>query len=91
MFSTNINETDDKLFTGVDDTRENLLLVSNKPAMKLCHGFSVIVSVVDIGDKFITDVIVHGEQSSTGDKKKTLAINLSPVTMTLVKYYLRGQ
>ncbi len=37
--------------------------------MKPCHGFSVIVSVLDTSDKFIADVIVNGEQSSTSDKK----------------------
>jgi hypothetical protein len=54
-----------------------LLPVSTTPAISPCHGFSVIVGVIDTGDKFIID---------TGDQllavTMTPAINLSPVTRT---------
>jgi hypothetical protein len=40
MFITCVNDTGEKLFSGVNDTGER-------------HGFSVIAGVVDTGDKFI--------------------------------------
>ncbi len=51
-------------------------------ASVLVSRFSVIASVVDTGDKFLTGVNVAGEQLST--VTMTPAINLSPVTMTPV-------
>ncbi len=56
---------------------KNLSTVSMTPAINPCHGFSVITSVVDTGDKFIVDT---GDQLSA--VTTTLAINLSPVTRT---------
>jgi hypothetical protein len=56
--------------TGVNDTGETT------PAISPCHGFSVIASVVNTGDKFIVDT---GDQLSA---VTTPAINLSPVTRT---------
>jgi hypothetical protein len=40
----------------------NLSPESTTPAINLCHGFSVIGSVVDTGDKFITSVVDTVEQ-----------------------------
>ncbi len=68
------------MFSGVNDT-----------AINSCHGFSVIASVVDTGDKFITGVVVTGDKFITGDNDtgeqlsqvtKTLAINLLSVIRT---------
>jgi hypothetical protein len=36
--------------------------VSLTPAINLCHGFSLIGGVIDIGDKFITSVVDTVEQ-----------------------------
>jgi hypothetical protein len=35
----------------------NLSPVLTTPAINLCHGFSVMGSVIDNGDKFITGVV----------------------------------
>jgi hypothetical protein len=56
MFITGVNDTADKLFTSVNDTGENLSLVSLTPVINPCHGFSVIAIVVDTSDKFLTGV-----------------------------------
>ncbi len=40
----------------------NLLAVSLTPVINLCHGFSLIGSVVDTGDKFITVVVDIAEK-----------------------------
>jgi hypothetical protein len=56
---------------------KNLSPVPLTPAISPCHGFSVIASVVDTGDKFIVDT---GDQLSA--VTTTPAINLSPVTRT---------
>jgi hypothetical protein len=40
----------------------NLSAVSLTPAINLRHGFSLIGSVVDTGDKFITGVIDTAEK-----------------------------
>jgi hypothetical protein len=44
MFITGVNDTGDKLFSGVNDTSKKF---------NPCHGFSVIAGVIDTGDKFI--------------------------------------
>jgi hypothetical protein len=51
-------------------------------AINPCQGFSVIADVVETGNKFIFGVTDTGEQLSS--VTTTLAINLSPVTMTPV-------
>jgi hypothetical protein len=61
--------------------------VSTTPAINPCHGFSVIPGVVDTGDKCITGVNDTGDQLSPVTTKP--AINLLPVTMTLVNNYRR--
>jgi hypothetical protein len=45
MFITSVNDTSNKLFTGINNT-------GNNP----CHGFSVITGVVDTSDKFFSPV-----------------------------------
>ncbi len=60
----------------------NCTAVPTTPAINLCHGFSVISSVIDTSDKFITGVIDTAEQLSP--VTMTLAINLSPVSTILV-------
>jgi hypothetical protein len=40
----------------------NLSAVSLTPTIKLCHGFSLIGSVVDTGNKFITGVVDTAEK-----------------------------
>ncbi len=39
----------------------NCSAVSTTPAINPCHGFSVIASVVDTADEFITGVVVTGD------------------------------
>jgi len=56
------------------------------PAINPCHGFSVIASVVDTGDIFITGVNNTGEQLSL--VTTTLAINLLPMTRTRMPWSL---
>ncbi len=56
--------------------------LSTAPAINSCHGFSVIASVVDTGDKFIIGDNDTGEQLSS--VTKTPAICLFLVTMTPV-------
>jgi hypothetical protein len=59
---------------------KNLSSVSLTPVIHLCHGFSVIAGVVDIGDKFIAgdnDTAITLSPVTT-----TPAINLLPVTRT---------
>jgi hypothetical protein len=65
--------------TGVNDTGEKAVQRCQRHRRKIspCHGFSVIVGVVDTGDKFIVD---NGDQLSA--VTTTPAINLSPVTRT---------
>ncbi len=48
MFINGVNDTGEKLFSGVND-------------ISPCHGFSVIAGVIDTGDKFIVDT---GDQLS---------------------------
>jgi hypothetical protein len=55
--------------------------VSTTPAINLCHGLSVIGSVVDTGDKFITGVVDTTEQLTP--VTMTPAINLSLVSTLL--------
>jgi hypothetical protein len=43
---------------------KSLSPMSLPPVINPCHGFSVIASVVDTGDKFITGVNDTGEQLS---------------------------
>ncbi len=51
--------------SGVSPTpAKNLLPVSLTPAINLCHGFSVIAGVLDIGEQFITG------DNDTGNIKK---------------------
>jgi hypothetical protein len=57
MFISGVNNTGNKLFGGVNDTADKLIGVSLTPAINLCHIFSLIGSVVDTGDKFITSVV----------------------------------
>jgi hypothetical protein len=59
---------------------KNLLPVLLTPAINLCHGFSVIVGVVDTGDSFIAGDNYIGEQLSP--VTTTPAINLLSVTRT---------
>ena len=54
MFITGVNDTGEKLFSGVIPAK-NLSPVLLTPAISPCHGFSVIAGVVDTGDKFIVD------------------------------------
>jgi hypothetical protein len=65
--------------------------VSLTPAINLCHGFSVIAGVVDIGEQFITGDNDTGNNFVAGDNDTgeqlwpvttTPAINLLPVTRT---------
>jgi hypothetical protein len=56
--------------------------VSLTPTINLCHGFSVIGSVVNTSDKFITGVVDTAGQLSP--VTTTPAINLSLVSMTLL-------
>ncbi len=65
-----MSTTPAKSCSAVSTPAKNLSPVSLTPAISPCHGFSVIASVVDTGDKFIVD---------TGDQ---LSKNLSPVTRT---------
>jgi hypothetical protein len=67
MFITGVNDTGEKLFSGVNDTAKNLSPMSLTPAISPCHGFSVIAGVVDTVDKFIVD---------TGDQ--LLAVTTTP-------------
>jgi hypothetical protein len=80
MFITGVNNTSDKLFTGVNNT-------GNNP----CHIFSMIVGFIDTGDKFLTCDNDTGNKFITGDNNTgeqlspvtvTPAINLLPVTRT---------
>jgi hypothetical protein len=87
MFITDVNDTGNKLFSGVNDTGKNLLPVSLTPAINLCHGFSVIAGVVDTGEQFITGDNDTGNNLSP--VTTTLAITLSPVTTAPVKNYRR--
>ncbi len=65
MFISGVNDTSNKLFGGVNDMLTNLSPVSTTPAINLCHGFLVIGSVVDTGDKFIIGVIGTAEHYKT--------------------------
>jgi hypothetical protein len=89
MFISNVNDTGDKLFGGANNIADKFITGVNDTtvtsAINLCHKFSVIGSVVDTGDKFITGVVDTAEQLSP--VTKTPAINLSPVSMTPVKNY----
>jgi hypothetical protein len=67
MFNTGVVDTGDKLFNGVNDTGENLSPVLLTPAIKLCHGFSVIAGVVDTGEQFIAGDNNTGYNFITGD------------------------
>jgi hypothetical protein len=46
MFISGVNDTGEKLFSGVNDTGKKFIAGVN-----LCHGFSVIASVVDTGEQ----------------------------------------
>ncbi len=74
----NVNDTGDKLFTGVNDTGDKFMT----PAINPCHGFSVLAGVVKTGDKVKTGDNDTGEQLLPVTKTPT--INLLPVTTTLV-------
>jgi hypothetical protein len=60
----NVNDTGDKLFSGVNDNVEKFIITT--PAIIPWHGISVIDGVVDTGDKFITGVVVTGDKFITG-------------------------
>ncbi len=64
MLITCVNDTGDKLFSGVNDTGEKLSPVSLSPTINPCHGFSVIAGVIDTGDNFIAGDNDPGEQLS---------------------------
>jgi hypothetical protein len=49
---------------------KNLLPVSLTLAINLCHGFSVIVGVVDTGEQFITGDNDTGDNFIAGHKNK---------------------
>ncbi len=68
MFITGVNNTGDKLFSGVSG--ENL-----------CHGFSVIAGVVDTGKQFIAGDNDSGDKFIADDNDT--GEQLSPVTTTL--------
>jgi hypothetical protein len=70
MFITCVNDTGDKLFTGVNNTGDNFSPVSTTPVNNPCHGFSVIAGVVDTGDKFLTGDNDTGDKFIAGDKNK---------------------
>jgi hypothetical protein len=74
-FITGVNNTSDKLFTSVNNIGNKFIasVKDTTPTINPCHGFSVIASVVDTGDKFI------GGDNNTGKQ-------LSPVTTTLSIY-----
>ncbi len=82
MFITCVNDTSDKLFTGVNATGDKFIAGDKfmTPASNPCHGFLVIAGVVDTGNKFLTGVNDTGEQLSP--VTMTPAINLLPVTRT---------
>jgi hypothetical protein len=80
MFITGVNDTDEKLFSCVNDTGEKFI-----DGFRPCHGFSVIAGVVDTGDKFIVDT---GDQLSA--VTTTPAINLSLVTRTRTPWRWRA-
>ena len=63
MFITGVNDTDEKLFSCVNDTGEKFI-----DGFRPCHGFSVIAGVVDTGDKFIVDT---GDQLSPVTRTRT--------------------
>ncbi len=69
MFITGVNDTGNKLFSGVVDTSDNL-----------CHGFSVIAAVVDTCEQFITGDNDTGNNFVAGDNDT--GEQLSPVTTT---------
>jgi hypothetical protein len=64
MFISGVNDPADKLFGGANDTADKLSLVSMTPVINLCHGFSVISSVIDTSKKFISGVVDTAEQLS---------------------------
>jgi hypothetical protein len=59
---------------------KNLLPVSLTAAINLCHGFSVIASVVDTGEQFIAGDNDTGNNFIAGDNN--IGEQLSPVTTT---------
>jgi hypothetical protein len=61
MFITVVNDTGDKLFSGVNDTGEKI---------NLCHGFSVIAGVVDTGEQFIAGDDDTGDNFLAGHRNK---------------------
>jgi hypothetical protein len=87
MFISGVNDTGDKLFGGVKTPLTNLLVVSLTPAINLCHGFSLIVGVVDTCDKFTTGVVDTAEKLSP--VTTALTINLLPVSTTPVNNHCR--
>jgi hypothetical protein len=71
MFISGVNDTGDKLFGCVNNTANKFVTGSTT---HLCHEPSVIGSVIDTGDKFITGVfdtnrrtIIAGD-NNTGNK-----------------------
>jgi hypothetical protein len=70
MFITGFNDTGNKLFSGINDTSENLSPVSFTPANNLCHRFSVIAGVVDTSEQFIAGDNNTSDNFIAGDKNK---------------------
>ncbi len=77
---TGVNDTSDKLFSGINDTGEKFIC--------LFHGFSVIAGVVDTGEQFIAGDNDTGEQLSP--VTTTPVINLLPVTRTRTPWRRRA-
>jgi hypothetical protein len=71
-----VDDTGDKLFSGVNDTVDDKCIAG----VISCLGFSVIAGVVDTGDKFIASDNATGEQLSPVTMPP--AINLLAVTRT---------
>ncbi len=69
-----INDTGDKVFSGVNDTSEKFIA----GVINLCHGFSVIAGVVDTGEQFIAGDNDSGDKFIAGDNDT--GEKLSPVT-----------
>jgi hypothetical protein len=65
LFITGVNDTGNKLFSGVTDTGKNLLPLT--PAINLGHGFSVIPGVIDTGEQFFTGDNDTGNNFVAGD------------------------
>jgi hypothetical protein len=89
MFITGVNDTSDKLFSVVNDTGKKLSLVSNTPAINLCHRFSVIAGVVDTGEQFIAGDNDIGDNFIAGDKKEVGAAKDRRKLKGINRQYLR--